>query len=35
LIANNVFYYVYGTLQCPPATIGTGDAAVKNPTFIV
>jgi len=34
LTANNVLGYVSGTLPCPPATIGTGDIAVENPTFI-
>jgi len=30
LTANNVLGYVSGTLPCPPATIGTGDATVEN-----
>jgi len=34
LIANNVLDYVSGTLPCPPATIGTGDTVIENPTFI-
>jgi len=34
LTTNNVLNYVSGTLPCPPATIGTGDADVENPAYV-
>ena len=34
MTTNNVPDYVFSTLLCPPAIIGTGDAAVENPTFL-
>jgi len=34
LTANNILHYVFGTLPCPLATIGTSDASVENPTFL-
>jgi len=34
MTVNNVFGYVFGTLPCPSATIGTGDTIVENPAFI-
>jgi len=29
LTSNNVLGYVFGTLQCPPATIRTSDATLE------
>ena len=34
LTANNLIGYVNGTLLCPLATTGIGDADIENPTFL-